>query len=241
MRTIRLVGPVEARDGTRRMSVESEARPPQSQPKDGHRRFRMRRRKRPRPGLSLRAYARHRKLLGLPGGSLSAVQKAISSGRVLKNEAGRIDVADADLTWELFTNPLKQIRQISFDLPLYVPIHAAFEDRKAVYEIAGDVEHMPRESHPARDLLAARAVREIYAARLAEMKYDKLVGKLIDRVAVEESWITQAITIKNCLLAIPSKLKASAPDLSRAQIDYVEKLIYDALENLARGNDELDE
>ena len=58
-----------------------------------------------RRGISLRAYARHRKELGLPGGSLSAVQKAVESGRIECLPDGSIDPERADLAWESGTSP----------------------------------------------------------------------------------------------------------------------------------------
>lgn len=49
--------------------------------------------------LSLRAYARHRAALGLPGRSLAAVQRAIDSGRIVPDRDGRIDPTVADRQW----------------------------------------------------------------------------------------------------------------------------------------------
>lgn len=58
--------------------------------------------------LSLRAYARHRAV------NLSAVQKAIASGRISTVSDGkgraRIDPAVADIQWAQNTNPLQQER-----------------------------------------------------------------------------------------------------------------------------------
>jgi hypothetical protein len=51
--------------------------------------------------VSLRAYARHRQV------ALSAVQKAIVSGRITKTASGKIDVASADRQW-LANTPLCQ-------------------------------------------------------------------------------------------------------------------------------------
>jgi len=51
------------------------------------------------PGLSLRAYARHRARLGLPGRSLAAVQKAIESRRIAVGADGLLDPELADRQW----------------------------------------------------------------------------------------------------------------------------------------------
>ena len=46
------------------------------------------------PAMSQRAYARHR------GVALSAVQKAIETGRISKQPDGQIDSEQADVEWE---------------------------------------------------------------------------------------------------------------------------------------------
>lgn len=51
-------------------------------------------------GVSIREYARHRKELGLDGGSPWAVQKALKSGRISRGADGKIDPELADAQWE---------------------------------------------------------------------------------------------------------------------------------------------
>lgn len=53
----------------------------------------------PARGMSIRAYAQHRRLAGLPGGSKRAVEMALRSGRIPRNQHGKIDPAEADLAW----------------------------------------------------------------------------------------------------------------------------------------------
>ncbi len=48
--------------------------------------------------MSLRAYARHRGALGLPGGSLAGVQRALSTGRITVHN-GKVDPVEADQQW----------------------------------------------------------------------------------------------------------------------------------------------
>jgi hypothetical protein len=55
------------------------------------------------PGLSQRGYARHRKELGLRGGSLRAVQIAIERERIPVLPDGKIDPVAADLAWSANT------------------------------------------------------------------------------------------------------------------------------------------
>jgi hypothetical protein len=58
--------------------------------------------------LGLRQYAAHRRRLGLPGGTLSAVQAAIEYGRITRGPDGRIDVAVADADWARTTDPARR-------------------------------------------------------------------------------------------------------------------------------------
>lgn len=51
------------------------------------------------PEISLRKYAESRKARGLPGGSLSAVQRAVAGQRVTLTAAGKIDPVVADRQW----------------------------------------------------------------------------------------------------------------------------------------------
>lgn len=56
-------------------------------------------------GLSIRAYAAHRKRLGLRGATPAAVQKALNDGRITKGPDGKIHPVDADRDWETNTRP----------------------------------------------------------------------------------------------------------------------------------------
>lgn len=56
-------------------------------------------------GLSIVAYAKHRRELGLPGGNKNAVSKALETGRISRNRYGRIDPVQADKDWSAFTDP----------------------------------------------------------------------------------------------------------------------------------------
>jgi hypothetical protein len=54
--------------------------------------------------LSPTAYARHRKALGLPGGTHVAVLKALRAGRIEAEPDGTIDPAKADAAWNANTD-----------------------------------------------------------------------------------------------------------------------------------------
>jgi hypothetical protein len=58
--------------------------------------------------MGYREYAAHRKAKGLKGGTLRAVQKAITSGRIAVSVDKRIDSADADVRWAATTDQALQ-------------------------------------------------------------------------------------------------------------------------------------
>jgi pyruvate/2-oxoglutarate dehydrogenase complex dihydrolipoamide acyltransferase (E2) component len=92
------------------------------------------------PLLSLRGYAKHR------GVSLSAVQKAIKSGRITTTTDGQIDSAQADAKWEKRTRPgQKRAAAVRTVIPAPEPPRT---------DAAGGL-----------DYFKARAIRESYLAR----------------------------------------------------------------------------
>jgi hypothetical protein len=61
--------------------------------------------------VSLRAYARHRKAAGLPGGTLNAVRKRIEAGSIAAGPDGLIDIPAADAAWEAGVSPDAMVRR----------------------------------------------------------------------------------------------------------------------------------
>jgi hypothetical protein len=59
--------------------------------------------------LTLRGYARHRREKGLPGGSPSAVCKALKAGRISANVHGKIDTDLADSAWAANTRAVLRL------------------------------------------------------------------------------------------------------------------------------------
>lgn len=98
--------------------------------------------------MSLRGYATHR------GVALSAVQKAIASGRISALPDGRVDSDRADVEWERNTTQ-------------YAPA------------VARRRQDEDGEVFGASQYTKARAVREHYQARLAKLEYEEKVGSLV--------------------------------------------------------------
>ncbi len=121
-------------------------------------------------GLSIRAYARHRKV------SHVAVLRAIKQGRVPVEVDGTVDPAKADASWERSTDPGR-----SRSKPKPSP-----EKLRPVAEAAvGSVrETLKEQGLPASGsvtFVQARTAHEIAKAHLARLRLQRMKGELIDR------------------------------------------------------------
>jgi hypothetical protein len=127
--------------------------------------------------LSQRAYARHR------GVALSAVQKAISTGRISTMADGRIDsdVADGEWAANTRTRPPAARRTQSDD--------------------DGD-------AFGAAQYTKARAVREHYQARLAKIEYEERVGSLVSKDEVQIASFNKFRQFRDAMLNIPDRIAA---------------------------------
>lgn len=139
--------------------------------------------KTPLIGLSLRAYARHRRALGLPGSAPSTVYRAARDGRIPRLEDGSIDPAAADAAWLANTRP----REDSVD---------AGED------VAGG-------TPPAGSMQAARLRKELALAQLRELELRQKSGELIEVESVRRMWFERGRTVRDLLLGLPPRLAAS--------------------------------
>jgi hypothetical protein len=133
-------------------------------------------------GVSLRAYARMR------GCSLTAVQKAISSKRITTLPDGTIDAERANQEWAKNTFAGQTIHKPSAAAPS--PMH---ESPAA----SGD---------PVTAYLRARAVKESFAARTAQLEYEERAGKLIPAARAAEYAAGFSSIVKDGLMAMPDRL-----------------------------------
>ena len=128
--------------------------------------------------LSQRAYARQR------GVALSAVQKAIDTGRISTLPDGRIDSEQADVEWEQNTTQHAP------------PVAKRGQDEDDV-SIFG-----------ASQYTKARAVREHYQARLAKIEYEVRVGKLVPKDEVQVAAFNKFRQFRDHMLNIPDRVAA---------------------------------
>jgi pyruvate/2-oxoglutarate dehydrogenase complex dihydrolipoamide acyltransferase (E2) component len=179
--------------------------------------------------MSLRAYARHR------GVALSAVQKAIASGRIHPEPDGRIDPAKADAQWDRHTRTAQPTS------PRVTTPQATTARPPPVSQPAA-LPPMPQASDDARgvDYHKARAVRETYSARLAKLEFEERTGKLISKDEVDIKYFQLARQLRDRMQQIPRKvapeivaLVVADPDV-RGVTDILDVAIREALEDLAR-------
>jgi len=134
-------------------------------------------------GVSLREYARIR------GCSLTAVQKAISGKRITTLADGTIDAERANREWAKNTFAGQTIRETAV-APERLPMHES---------VAGS-------GDPVTAYLRARAVKESFAARTAQLEYEERAGKLIPAARAAEYAAGFSSIVKDGLMAMPDRL-----------------------------------
>ena len=152
-------------------------------------------------GVPLRAYARMR------GVTLGAVQKAIASKRISTNPDGSIDPERANLDWERNTFMGKTVDQVVQEQPAFTGMSpTGGRDFTTEYH-------------------RARAVRETFAARTAQLEYEERAGKLIPAARAAEYAAGFSSIVRDALMALPDRV---APMLAAVED---EKAIHKMLSN----------
>jgi|SRR5580692_11338069 hypothetical protein len=147
--------------------------------------------------VSLREYARRR------GVSAMAVSKAAKAGRITLVD-GKVDVATADRDWPSNTNP----GQMAFK-----PAPPAVAAEGQGTQEPGDDEGQATQTEEEKKAQTstgqygqARAVREMYNARLAKIEFEKETGILVNADAVRVAAFNAARTARDSLLSMPDRL-----------------------------------
>jgi hypothetical protein len=131
-------------------------------------------------------YAKHRKELGLSGGTRGAVQKAIKTGRITKGADGRIDVNRADRDWEKNLNQRKRHQSIT-------PILTTKSSEAP--SAATD-----------ETFLEAQRQHEWLKVQKEEMELRKRRGELLEKQEAEEKWSKLLTAFRNRMGIIPDNL-----------------------------------
>jgi hypothetical protein len=101
--------------------------------------------------LSLRGYAAHRRRLGLPGGTLHAVQTAREYGRIHVGRDGLVDPVEADRLWAETTDDGKRPPRTA--VTRTAPVATSAPALEASRELVGLIAEIER--HLSRALRAA--------------------------------------------------------------------------------------
>lgn len=158
--------------------------------------------------ISLRAYARHRKV------ALSAVQKAIEAGRVTavrRDEKGRctgIDAALADQQWQQHTDPAEAAKNGKSTLPpagAAIDAPAGDELPLSAPEDAG-AEQVASGKSDEFGYYEARARREKFQAKQAELDWLKRVGELVSVAAVRDEQFNIFRQLRDGMIVIPDRI-----------------------------------
>ncbi|MBN1567924.1 MAG: hypothetical protein JXA73_08745 [Acidobacteria bacterium] len=136
---------------------------------------------------SQRAYAKHRRAVGLAGGTLSAVQKAIASGRITKGSDGKIDFERADREWEENLNHRKR------------PIQRFDQAEQVVTDAHSD-------GIPTDSFFEAQRQHEWIKVQKEELELRKRRGELWEKSEVEEEWGKLLTTFCNRIMGMVDKL-----------------------------------
>lgn len=153
--------------------------------------------------LSVRAYARHRRDLGLSGGTHRAVQKAIADGRLeaavrIVDGKPKVDAVVADQEWQAKTDSLRS--NAGGDPTTGRPLGSLDDGpRVEAREGSGSVADQAR---------AAQAVKLTYQAKLAELEYRQKVGELVSAEDVALEMGKAARSLRDRVRSIPDRLAA---------------------------------
>ena len=181
--------------------------------------------------MSLREYARRR------GVSAKSVVRAIQSGRLLAavvhtDQGPKIGDADvADREWSSNTDHTRA--------PTYVKAREAARTLSAelIDHPTPDAASVQPQAAPTLSLVDASALAMEWKAKLAELEYRKRSRTLIDASVIEARLVETFTRCRTKLLGLPSKLKAARPALTREDLMHVDRLIREALEDLAESPD----
>jgi len=139
--------------------------------------------------------------MGLDGGTLAGVQRAIASGRIVREKDGSVDFEKANAAWLENTAPTINSRTA--------------RHRAAQPNASEEAARRPVVNQAAVKTSSAfqqsRSLKEGFLAQLTELEYRRKAGELVALSDVEKEWSSVMSTIRNRMLLLPAKL---APKLA---------------------------
>lgn len=180
------------------------------------------------PFMSFAQYAKHR------GVTRGAVSIAVKEGRIIAelgpNKKLGVYSEKADAQWAANSRA-----------PSGGAAHLKQMAKQAIEDINKDVvEDVIQPPEPRTENLSyndARTEKEAIQAKLLQLKYDELSGKLVSTEEIEQTWAELATKVKNKILGIASKLKQRHPEISMEVYATLDEIHREALEELANETD----
>jgi hypothetical protein len=142
--------------------------------------------------LSIRGYAEHRRSRGLPGATKASVEKALTTGRIVRTESGKIDPDQADAAWQANTTPRT----------------APAPGKPAVASAPGKASSAA--GNDLSDYQRNRAEREYFLRKSAELEYAEEAGQLVRVEKVKSEYFRICRVVRSALEAVPGQ---TAPHL----------------------------
>jgi hypothetical protein len=165
--------------------------------------------------LTQAEYARHRKALGLSGGTRESVRKKVDKGSIsVFGDKGLIDPALADVQWERNTRARLSPQAQGVAKPDLVG------QAGAVQLDAPRAETQPAAITPVESpngYTAARARRENADATTAEMQLAKLRGELVSRADVDRAGFEIGREIRDAMESSVNTLAAELAPITSAE------------------------
>jgi hypothetical protein len=100
-------------------------------------------------------------------------------------------------------------------------------------EYAANADQARRMTDP--EFREAKAERERWAAKLAELRFKREAGQLVLAASVGQHMREVFTVCRSKLLGVPSRFKATCPEISHRQYLTLENLVREALEELSNG------
>ena len=162
-----------------------------------------------------------------------SVSRAIAAGRLVKSVVrcdegvARIcDFALADQEWEANTDAQKRV-------------NAAGNNPSAWAGGAEAAAQPGADSREAGNVFTSTERLKAAQADLAELKRDEARGVLVPALEVRSEWADILSQTRTRLLAIPTRVRQAAPDISVADVEVIKMLLREALDDLVRESENI--
>lgn len=178
--------------------------------------------------MSLSAYAKSRNL------NQGSISRAIKTGRLVRSvgrtETGAPCIIDADLADQEWA---RTARAEFTNHKVSVPTQVSPRGTQAPVTQDPDRARVGDGEPSEEDLARGNMLERWYSAELKRTKLAELEGTLVLAADVEREWADVLTTVRTKLLGLPTALRQACPHLSLADIDVVDRLVREALEDLA--------